>query len=592
MPLIELIYVDEMAYVYVYLFRKYCNSIHYSFVDLGDILKKGELIEGIVEGIDFPNKAYFRVDGKKVVLKNAIIGQQVCVRIKKIRKDKIEANLYSIIRKSGSEVDSPCVHFGMCGGCSYQQLPYEEQLRLKEGQVKKIIDEVYIARDEKPDEEYIFDGIKASPVQYEYRNKMEFSFGDAYKDGPLSLGMHKRGSYYDIVNVSECVIVDEDYRLILECVLEYFTNKEASYYHRMRHQGFLRHLVVRKAKRTGEILIAIITSTQNEVDVDELKDIILDMEKTKKINGKIAGILHVKNDSLADVVSSDEMDILYGKDYFYEEILGLRFKISLFSFFQTNSLGAEVLYETARDYIGKLDNPIIYDLYSGTGTIAQMLSPIAKKVIGVEIVEDAVKAARVNTTLNGIENCEFIAGDVLKVLDDIEEKPDFIVLDPPRDGIHPKALPKIIEYGVDRIIYISCKPTSLARDLEVFLQNGYKVDRVVCVDMFPGTVHVETVALLSKLNVDHYIEVELNMDELDLTSSESKATYEEIKAYVLENSGLKVTNLYIAQIKQKCGIIERTNYNVSKKDDTRVPQCPKDKEVAIMDALRHFGMLE
>jgi 23S rRNA (uracil1939-C5)-methyltransferase len=209
----------------------------------------------------------------------------------------------------------------------------------------------------------------------------------------------------------------------------------------------------------------------------------------------------------------------------------------------------------------------------------------------VEIVEEAVEAAKENAVLNHLDNCEFIAGDVLRVLDDVEEKPDFIVLDPPRDGIHPKALEKIIQYQVPRMVYISCKPSSLARDLEALIAGGYRVERLQCVDMFPNTVHVETVVLLSKLKVDHHIEIELKMDELDLTAAESKATYDEIKAYVLNKYGLKVSQLYIAQIKRKCGIIERKNYNVSKKEDAKVPQCPPEKEAAIMDALKHFQMI-
>ena len=219
------------------------------------------------------------------------------------------------------------------------------------------------------------------------------------------------------------------------------------------------------------------------------------------------------------------------------------------------------------------------------------MAPVAKKVIGVEIVEEAVEAAKKNAELNGLHNCEFIAGDVLKVLDTIDEKPDLIILDPPRDGIHPKALTKIIDYGVDRIVYISCKPTSLARDLAVFEASGYKMEKAVAVDMFPGTVHVETVVLLSKLNTKQHIEVELNLDELDLTSAESKATYDEIKAYVLEKHGLKVSSLYISQVKRKCGLDVGQNYNLSKKEDAKVPQCPPEKEAAIMAALKHFRMI-
>ena len=235
------------------------------------------------------------------------------------------------------------------------------------------------------------------------------------------------------------------------------------------------------------------------------------------LNGAIAGILHTKNDSVADAVKNEGTDILYGKDHIYEELLGLKFKISVFSFFQTNSLGAEVLYQTAREYIGDtLDekaDKTVYDLYSGTGTIAQILSPAAKKVIGVEIIEEAVEAAKVNAALNGLENCEFIAGDVLKVLDTIEEKPDFIVLDPPRDGVHPKALTKIINYGVDCMIYISCKPTSLQRDLEILQEGGYCVKRICCVDMFPATANVETVCLLSNRKPDTTVKLSVDMDD-------------------------------------------------------------------------------
>lgn len=491
-------------------------------------MKKGEQYIGMVEKLDFPNKGIVSLEEGKVVVKNVIPDQKISFVIQKKRKGKAQGRLVEVLEKSPVEIDSPCPHFGVCGGCTYQNLPYEEQLKIKEGQVKELLDSVYINRGQQPS--YQFEGIKASPNQFAYRNKMEFSFGDERKDGPLSLGMHKRGSFYDVVSVGQCQIVDEDYRLILKTVLDYFQDRQVSFYHRMKQTGWLRHLLVRKAVKTGEILIALVTTTQEAEALEGLLEgftkALLDLEADesengkskreiaeKRLQGKIAGILHTKNDSLADVVKSDETVILYGKDYFYEELLGLKFKISQFSFFQTNSLGAEVLYETAREYIGKLDgdeladcgqcrekgkrDKVVFDLYSGTGTIAQMLAPVAKKVIGVEIVEEAVEAARMNARLNGLDNCEFIAGDVLKVLDDIEEKPDLIVLDPPRDGIHPKALKKIIAYGVERIVYISCKPTSLVRDLEVFLESGYEMVRASGVDMFPGTGHVETIALLT-----------------------------------------------------------------------------------------------
>lgn len=462
-------------------------------------MKKGQIVTGIVEYVDFPNKALVHTDEGEVVVKNAIPGQKVTVRVQKMRKSKAEGMILSVDEKSPLECKDVCPHFGACGGCLYISLPYEEQIAIKEAQVKKLLAPALSLQDT----EAVFEGVKKSPEEYEYRNKMEFSFGDEYMDGPLSLGMHKRGSFYDIVSVSQCQIIDEDYRRILTMTRDFFADRKEegiTFFHRLRHTGYLRHLLVRKAKKTGEILIALVTTTQLNVDLTSYKDALLDLELT----GEIAGILHIENDSIADVVKSDCTKILYGKDYFTEELLGLSFKISTFSFFQTNSRGAEVLYNTVREYVGKLDedgepDKVVFDLYSGTGTIAQMLAPAAKKVVGVEIVEEAVVAARENAQQNGLDNCTFIAADVLKALDEIDEKPDFIILDPPRDGVHPKALEKICKYyNVEQMVYISCKPSSLARDLEILHAQGYEVVKYTCVDMFPWTGNIETVVLLSK----------------------------------------------------------------------------------------------
>lgn len=546
-------------------------------------MKKGQVFEGVIEKVAFPNKGHITVDGKTVIVKNGVPGQKVRFSVNKVRSGRAEGRILEVLEKSPLECEPVCPHFADCGGCTYQNLSYEEQLHLKETQVKELLDGAI--RDF--GYEYVFEGIKESPNHYDYRNKMEFSFGDEVKDGPLALGMHKRGSFYDIVTVDGCRLTDGDFRKILRATLDYFTELGTPFYRKLQHTGYLRHLLVRKAARTDQILVSLVTTSQMDADLEGWKETLLKLP----LEGSFAGILHTTNDSLADVVQSDRTEVLYGEEYFYEELLGLRFRISTFSFFQTNSLGAEVLYDTARSYVGDTKDQVIFDLYSGTGTIAQMLAPVAKKVIGVEIVEEAVKAAGENAKLNGLTNCEFIAGDVLKMLDTISDRPDFIVLDPPRDGIHPKALKKIIDYGVDRMIYISCKPTSLARDLEMLQGYGYRVERACCVDMFPWSANVETVCLLSKLNVKHHIEVEITMDELDLTAAESKATYDEIKAYVLEKFGFKVSQLYIAQIKRKCGIIERKNYNQSKKEDAKVPKCPPEKEAAIMDALKHFQMI-
>ena len=558
-------------------------------------MKKGFRGTGTVERVDFPNKGIAVTDdGDRVIVKNTIPGQKVEFVVNKVKHQRAEGRLMEVIEKSPLETEEPCPHFGMCGGCTYQTVPYEKQLDMKLTQVKKLISDAIGTEKESG---YEFIGIHGSPKKSEYRNKMEFSFGDEYKDGPLALGMHKRGSFYDLVTVSDCQIVDEDFRTILKATLDYFSKNNIPYFHRATHKGYLRHLLVRKATKTGEIIVDLVTSTQTEgFNEEELLAGFRYELLTRHYDGRFKGVLHTKNDSVADVVKNEGTEVLYGDSYFYEELLGLKFKITPFSFFQTNSLGAEVLYETAREFIlgdnkDSLNGKTVYDLYSGTGTIAQLMAPVCKEVVGVEIVEEAVCAAKENAALNGLDNCKFIAGDVLKVLDEIEEKPDYIILDPPRDGIHPKAIGKIIEYGVENMVYISCKPTSLARDLQIFMDRGYRVEKICCVDMFPNTYHVETVVLLSQQKPDDTIEIDLDLDELDATSAELKATYQEIKDYVLKEFGLKVSNLYISQVKRKCGIEVGENYNLPKSENARVPQCPKEKEDAIKAALKYFAMI-
>ena len=545
-------------------------------------MKKHEIYTGKVTEFRFPNKGMVEVDGEeaKVLVKNTLPGEKVEFILTKNREKKKEGLLRGVIQKAEIETEiPPCPHFEECGGCAYQTLSYEGQKQLKLEQVQTLFADIC------PDFPLV--SCESSPEPWQYRNKMEFSFGDMEKGGKLTLGLHKRGSFYDIVPVLNCQIIDEDYRKILKVTLEYFRKQNTTYLHKRTHEGYLRHLMVRRGEKTGELLICLVTTSEPGPDLKEWTEELLKAD----CQGNITGILHIVNDSLADVVQADETRVLYGQDYFYEELLGLKFKITPFSFFQTNSTGAEVLYQKAREYIGEINDKVIFDLYSGTGTIAQVLAPVAKKVIGVEIVPEAVMAAKENAKRNGLMNCDFIAGDVLKVIDEIEEKPDFIVLDPPREGIHPKALPKILAYGVERIVYISCKPTSLARDLPAFLEAGYEVKRADCVDMFPWTRGIETVCLLSKLHSDQHIEVELKMDGLDLTAAESKATYEEIKEYILEHAGLKVSSLYIAQVKQKCGIIERINYNQPKSENSRQSKCPPEKEKAIREALEHFRII-
>ncbi len=454
-------------------------------------MKKGQEFTGIVKEVNFPNKGIVETEEGLVTVKKVIPGQKVLVRVLKLRKGKPEAMLLKVLEQGESAVPAQCPHFGVCGGCTYLTMTYEDEVKLKESQVLKLLSAAVKG-------EYQWDGIKPSPVYSGYRNKMEFSFGDEYKDGPLSLGFHRRGSMFDVLFTKDCYICDEDYRAILGATREYFLESGLKFYHRMNHTGFLRHLLVRKSVSTGEILVALVTTSECDPDLKPYMDLLLGL----KLSGRIAGILHTINDSLADVVKSDETRLLYGRDYIEESLLGLKFKIGEFSFFQTNSRSAEVLYSTVQDYVRcALDGGsagVVYDLYSGTGTITQLMSPVAKQVIGVEIVEEAVLAAKESVKENNIDNCDFICGDVLKVLDDIEEKPDLIIVDPPRDGIHPKALAKILDYGVKNIIYISCKATSLMRDLEPIQEAGYQVGRACAVEQFPWTANIETVCLLTR----------------------------------------------------------------------------------------------
>ena len=562
------------------------------YIERDYFMKKGDIFEGKVIRTEFPNKGIIDIEGQKVIVKNALEGQVVRFSINKKKRDKIEGRLLEVIEPSPIEQPAACKHFGICGGCRYQNLSYEQQLDLKKRQVEELIEKNGLSFD--------IENIYGSPITEGYRNKMEFTFGDEEKDGPLALGMHKKNSFYDIVTLDDCRIVDPDFNVLLQAILKYFKEKGETYFHKIRHEGFLRHLVMRRSVKTGDILINLVTTTQSQLDESEFVNMIL----AQKIDGKVVGILHTLNDNLADVVQSDETKTLYGQDYFYEYLYNMRFKISPFSFFQTNTLGAEVLYDKVREYVGETKDKLVYDLYTGTGTIAQMLAPVASKVVGVEIVEEAVEAAKKNAVDNHLDNCEFIAGDVLKVVDNLTQKPDILVLDPPRDGIHPKALRKIINFNVDEMVYVSCKPTSLMRDLLVFKEAGYEVKRCCLVDMFPGTVHVESIVLLSHKSPDSHIDVKVEFGEgeekvpLDKIAERAKqyqpaprVTYKMIQEYIEVKYGYNVPTGCIAELKRNLGLpmYDAPNMVEELKQPRRHPTA--EKVEAIKDALKHFGVI-
>ena len=458
--------------------------------------------EGVVTEVAFPNKGKMIpaveesaadrfVQEKPLNVKGALPGQKIRVTVGRSGKRRREGRLVEVLERAPYEIDPPCPHADKCGGCSYQTVPYEIQTQWKETQVRDLLAPVLDGTAP------LWEPIVPSPLVEGYRNKMEFSFGDEIKNGPLTLGLHKRGAAHDIITTEGCRIVQPDFRTILSATLDYFSEKGTSHYNNYTHEGCLRHLVLRRSFLDGSLLINLVTtgSPAESSLFAGWKDRLLSLP----LEGSVRGILHTTNDRQADVVQNDDLEVLYGEPSLTEELLGLRFDIFPFSFFQTNSKGAEKLYSVVRDFAGDVSGAEVFDLYCGTGTIAQILAGAgARSVTGIEIVEEAVDAARINAARNHLDNCHFIAGDVLKQIDTLSVHPDIVILDPPREGIHPKALPKLLSFAPDRFVYVSCKPTSLVRDLPFFLEAGYRPERIRTVDMFPNTTHIETVVLMSR----------------------------------------------------------------------------------------------
>ncbi|NLM43212.1 MAG: 23S rRNA (uracil(1939)-C(5))-methyltransferase RlmD [Clostridiales bacterium] len=451
-------------------------------------MKRGQILEVFIEDTKYPSIGIAKVENKTIEIKNAIVGAKVLVRITKNRKEKAEGKILEVLQYPEESIEPICPHSEECGGCSHQRIPYETQLRQKEREVLKLFEDAGIKG-------FKYEGIEKSPLEFEYRNKMEFTFGNLTKGGEMTLGMHQSGKFYNIIPIEQCKIADNDYNIILRAVSDYCRRKELPFYNKMNHEGYLRYLVIRKSFRRKELLVNIITTTQMEHDFTELADELLKLE----LDNTLVGFLHTKNDSLSDTVKNEGYSVLYGRDYIVEEILGLQFKISAFSFFQTNSLGAEKLYSVVQDYLGDAEGKVVYDLYCGTGTITQVVSQKADKIYGIELIEEAIEAAKENVKLNNIDNIEFIVGDVGEKLKEIEEKPDLIIIDPPRPGVGKKALQQIIDYGVPQMVYVSCNPKTLVENLKDMIEAGYKVERMKLVDMFPHTAHVECVVLMTNV---------------------------------------------------------------------------------------------
>ncbi len=435
-----------------------------------------------IERVRYPNRGEGIYDGLPLHFKGGVPGRVVDVQLTRNRGTRREGRILTTRTLSPWETETPCPAFGRCGGCSYQRLPYEKERQLKTEQIRDLFRE----RGFDIELEY-----NESPLLSGYRNKMEFTFGDEGIGTPLMLGLHAAGKFYEVVDTTGCNIAAEDFDRLRRAVVEFARKEKLPYYRKRGGEGFLRHLVLRSGLRTDERMVNLVTTSQQELDRSGFVEALLNV----KLDGRVVTVIHTINDAVSDAVIPEEVRLLYGPGTIREEMNGLEFEIRPFSFFQPNPLCAEKLYDKALEYLGE-DSGLVYDLYSGTGTITQLLAARAKKAVGIEIVGEAVEAARANALRNGIDNVEFIEGDVLDHIRGLP-RPDAVVLDPPREGIHPKAVHPIIDLMPEKFVYISCNPASLVRDLEIFEQRGYKLKRGAIFDQFPRTVHCEVVALLS-----------------------------------------------------------------------------------------------
>jgi len=455
----------------------------------GVAMKKQDIVEIRIDEIKFPNIGIGRIGDKKVQIKGALPGQRLSIRILKAGR-AVKANVLEVFHQAPQEIAPKCGVFGPCGGCAFQNIPYDYELQLKTDMVRNLLSPLQLDAQFLPTIPAISDEA--------YRNKMEFSFGDDGADGNLNLGMRRRGSFYEVVDASGCLIAHPDFGRILAFTRDYFAKQGAAFYHRKKHTGTLRHLVVRRGALTGEILVNLVTTGGDHTDwAAALLQIPLD--------GKIVGIIGTVNNSVADAIIAEEIEILHGNDFYHEQFSeaagGQRFKVGAFSFFQTNSqMAGDALYATIADFAGDVSGKTIFDLYCGTGTIGIYLARHAADVIGIEIIEEAVHAADENAALNSVTNCRFIAGDVRKIVKTLDTRPDVIILDPPREGINPKAVPDIIAFDAKTIVYVSCKPSSLLNDLPPLMSAGYRPTKIRCVDMFPRTANIEVVIKLVKNN--------------------------------------------------------------------------------------------
>ena len=539
-----------------------------------EALEKGSVYTAVIDGYSSEGLGIARVNGAVVFVPHAVRGEEIDLRITKVMKTSCAGEIVKIHNPSPERMEPECPYAGKCGGCAYRHLTYPEELWAKRQRVQDALTRIGGL-------ELTVEEILGAKNPEHYRNKSQYPVGADGSIGFFQARTHK------VVPIRRCLIQTEAADRTAQAVGEWMRRYKISAYDETTGKGLVRHVCVR-VNRKGESLCCVVVNGNKVPREPELAAYV-----TAAVPHTV-GVLLNSNTRRGNVVLGDKYRTLFGRNYLMDTLCGLEFKLSMPSFYQVNRDQAEVLYGKALEFAGLTGNETVLDLYCGIGTITLCLAKAAKRVIGAEIVPPAIRDAKENALRNHVENAEFFCGDAADIAAKLESdglRPDVVTVDPPRKGLAPEVIASVAAMGPEKVVYVSCDPATLGRDVKIFREFGYEAKRAAAVDMFPGTAHVETVVLLSKLNTKQHIEVELNLDELDLTSAESKATYEEIKAYVLEHTGLKVSHLYIAQVKQKYGIIERENYNKPKSENAKQPKCPPEKEAAITEALKFFGMI-
>ena len=552
------------------------------------MFSKNDEVDILIEDISNEGEGIGHVNGYALFVKDTLPGDYVHAKIIKVKKSYGFARLMDIIKPSEDRTEAVCENAVRCGGCQLQHYRYDRQLDYKQNKVKNAL--VRMGGFAADFIDSVMEPVIGMDNPYNYRNKAQFPVGKD-KEGNTVIGFYA-GRTHSIIDSRYCYIQSEVSNKVVSIIRSWIERYVISPYEETKHSGLIRHILVRNGFKTGEVMVCLVVTSKKVPALDKL------VELLGGIDGLVSVCLNINKDKTNKILG-DKIINVYGRDYIEDYIGDVKYRISPLSFYQVNPVQTEKLYSTALDFAGLTGNETVWDLYCGIGTISLFLAKSAKSVLGVEIVPQAISDAKVNAQINNIDNALFTCGAAEDVEDFLTENelqhiygnPDVIVVDPPRKGCDSKLLDTIISHSPERIVYVSCDPATLARDLKILCEDVYEIKRVRACDMFGMSGHVETIVLLSQQRPDDTIEIDLDLDELDATSAELKATYQEIKDYVLKEFGLKVSSLYISQVKRKCGIEVGENYNLPKSENARVPQCPKEKEDAIKVALKYFAMI-